>query len=320
MPHILNFARYLPAFAPGSLALDRARGPHVQLVLDAHGEDRERVTAALARLREHEDITAATLVDQTARALLAELRTRGRERAWVRAGAWVDHVVRSERGEWMDIPDTPAWAKTMEMDLLDRFNRNAMQYDAWAREVARSLDGVRDARLCDLAAGSGGFYRHLAAHPPDGVRLSLRSTDLEPSYVARGAALARRDGLDVAFEPRSATDLDDLAGRVDLFTCTQAAHHLPPGLVVRMFEAAVRVAPRGMLLIDVHRGAGFLLGAAVATFVTAPYFPPMVFDGVQSVRRGFTCAEFELLARLAGVAHVTTRFVRPAHAVVHAHR
>ncbi len=318
MPHLLQLAGVLPPFAPGALALDRVRARHVGTLTDERRVDFSRVERCLDLLAEREDITAATTVDEIARALLGELRDSSADGWAARAGSWIDRAVRTNRGEWMDLEGTPAWAKRLEMDSLDRLNRNMGQYAGWTIEVADVLADAPRARLCDLAAGSGGFYRCIAANPPRGPRLELRSTDMVSSYVELGRERARRDGLDVTFEVRNALQLQDLRGAVDLFTCTQATHHLPPGLVVRMIHAAIHVAPRGIVIVDVMRGAGFMLGAVLATGMTAPHFPVMVFDGVQSVRRGFTPAEFELLARLAGAGHIETHFRKPAHVVLRA--
>lgn len=309
---LFKLARHLPPLAPAALALDRVRARRIPEVLAAHSQD---ITAALASAPPRPD----GRIDRLARALLASLRRA--EGLGEGLASKLDGAVRSDRGELMDVPGTPELFKRTEMALLDRLNRGLGFYETWAVEVDRALGSSPTRRVYDLAAGAGGFARFVAAQWPAGIApMEITSSDLEPVYVEQGRRAAERAGLPVRFEVRSALDLRALEGKVDLFVCTQAAHHLTPGMVLQLLAGAIRIAPRGIVLVDVMRSGILALGAALAMSTSFFYFPPVAIDGFQSVRRGYTPAELELLARAAGADLVHARFERPAHCILHARR
>ncbi len=323
---LLRFARRLsPGLtAPFGLPLDAHRASRVQGLLEAHPFIVELVQTQLQRLLQGPEPEAQRLIACYARVLLGELRREPIADPLLALAARCDAVVRSERGELLDRAWIPALVKRLEMVLLDRVNRNLGSYDTWAGEVVESLAGLASAHVMDLAAGSGGFALHVAKHPPDGTALRWTVTDREPAYVRLGRQQGRKLGVPIDFDVRDALDLRDLQalsgpGRVDLFICTQSTHHLTPGQLVRLFSQAMAAAEHGILVVDLFRSAVNVLGAALATTLTAPFLP-LQLDGMQSIRRSYTPAELSLLARLAGASQVTARTVAPAFAVLHASR
>lgn len=319
--HVLRLARHLPPrwTAPLALPLDAARHDRVDDLLQRHGDVVSLVRDALDRLAEEPSDTAAhSIVDRYTRFLVRELRRiEAADPAHVRFAGGLDALVRSDVVELMDRPWNPGVIKRLEMALLDQLNRNLGSYARWTEEILRVVQDLPSPRLCDLAAGSGGLARHLAKRRPR-PDLELTSTDLEPEFVEAGRRIAQRDKLPVRFEVRDATQLRDLHGQVDLFVCTQATHHLPAWLLTRMFHQAVRAAQRGILVVDLLRSAGNVAGAWVVTNLTAP-FPPLVIDGMQSIRRAWLPAELALLAHVAGAETVRTGVGSPAFTLLHAH-
>jgi hypothetical protein len=80
-------------------------------------------------------------------------------------------------------------------------------------------------------------------------------------------------------------------------TSTQSLHHLPPGLIAVMFEAAVRTAGRGVLMIDGSRS--LRTGCALGLFALLRYrHRGFLHDTWISTRRFFVAEELSLLARL----------------------
>lgn len=321
--HPLRLARYIPqaALSPLARALDAARTRALAGVLDEHAFV---VAATRTLLAEAADLPDApsprraqverAIEFQTA-ALLAALRQAPLDGVVARFAARLDAPLRSTMAELMDRAWMPAAVLGLEMKLLDRLNHNMGSYLRWTAAVDRAVAGLAAPRIVDLAAGSGGFLRAVAAGG-GGHGWSLTSTDLSPAYVEAGRGLADAAGLAVAFAVRDATRLADLRGAVDLFVCTQSTHHLPPGVVVRILHAATAVAPRGLLVIDVARSMGNVAAVWAATNLTAPFLP-LVVDGMQSVRRAYAAAEWRLMAELAGV-DVEVDALAPAHWCVHA--
>ncbi len=323
--HPLSLGRRVPGvwLSPLAAALDRARLACVDRVVgqepDRFAQAREIVTTAL-NLATDDAATAAidAQVDREARLWLQRLRgvSLRSAGAGLNLAAALDAVVRSERGEILESRWLPESLRRLEMWALDRVNRQFGSYPLWAERVAAAVADVRTPHLVDLAAGSGGFLRWLAAHRPDrGWRLT--ATDYEAQFVAQGHEIAARAGLPVQFERRDATRIGAFDPPADLFVCTQSVHHMPPGVVLRMLASAVTSAPRGILVVDVARGFGHALGIGLGTAISLP-FPPLVLDGMQSARRGYAGAELVLLARLAGARVAEVAPLGPVHLVLRA--
>jgi hypothetical protein len=223
-----------------------------------------------------------------------------------------DTAFRSERHEILDSSHVPPFVKHAAMLGLEFVNRRVGSYDLWRRALARRVDDLATPHLYELAAGTGGFSRWLAAQ---NVPYRLTCSDLEAGYVVVGASLAERKRLPLKFEPRSVTELGHLKG-VDLFFTSQAIHHLTPGIVVTMMREAVRTASRGLLLVDLLRSPANAVGTVAGIATTLP-LPVLMADGFQSVRRAYTLGELELLARFAGVAEIEAETLGPVHGIVH---
>jgi len=316
-PWLAPIARRVPlaAIAPLAIRLDRAQDAAVDAVIADHAD----VAAQIRRLL---DRASADGGDPRSRGEIDAL-TRGMRKVLRRHGAAfarrVDAWVQSESREIMDLSLAPAWLHAAEMRWLDKLNRELGSYAAWADGVLEAVGGVPWARIEDVAAGSGGFVRWLARHSAR-RDLVLSCSDLSAAYVAAGEAIhagAPAWALPVRFARRDATQLAALRGQVDLITCTQSTHHMGPGLVVQLIDQALRVAPRGIVVIDVLRSAGVAVGAAVVAHLSTPA-PPLVWDAVQSARRGLLPAELTLYARLAGASRAKARAVAPAFVAVHA--
>ncbi len=308
---------------PGLLArhLDRARARRVDDVLYTGGGAVREVEAACRALLDGADARAERVVDVLARQLLQELRLAPSSAdAVTRQAARFDAALRSDAPELLDVDLLPQPVKDYSMRLLHRLNARIGSYDLWTEAVVDALGDAADAHVYDLAAGTGGYARHLARHQPAGRRVRITSSDLSPDYVAVGERAAREEGVtDVRWEVRDALDLRALRARgdVDLFLCTQAVHHLGPAMVVRMISQAVHASRGGLLVVDLARGALTALGTLAVVGVVTPW-PVLVYDGFQSVRRAYTPAEFTLLARLAGAKDVSARLWGPAWCVLRA--
>lgn len=317
----LSLVQRLPPIDRAALRLDRFRAARIDDVLATRRDAVAEVRAACAALVEGPDAARARRVDRLAGELLRELRLvpSSAPRA-VRALGRADDALRSEAPEILDGEGLPQGVKDLSMRLLHRVNVALGSYAVWTEAIVDALGDAAEAHVYDLAAGTGGYARHLARNPPAGRRIRVTSSDLSPDYVAVGAARARAEGLtEIRWEPRDALDLRALRARgdVDLFVCTQAVHHLTPGQVTRMIAQAAAASPGGLLVIDLCRSALAALATPALVGLAAPW-PVLLFDGWQSVRRAYTPAEFELLARLAGVAEASARPWGPGWCVLRA--
>lgn len=316
LPWMAFAAHRMPArlTAPLALQLDAAMGEELPQLLRDHADAVQMVRRLLDRLLERDDANDRTQVEVLVRGMRQSLRERV---AWHPAGPF-DRAVRSDMREIMDMPWSPQWLHDAEMRWLDKLNIQLGSYARWRDLVLQTVANVPWARIEDVAAGSGGFVRWMARHSPR-QDLHLSCSDYAPGYVAMGEKLAAgQSGLPVRCHLRDATQLASLHGQVDLITCTQSTHHLPPGLIVQLIHQALAVAPCGVVLVDVLRSFGNVLGAWLATTLSTPALP-LTLDGMQSARRGLLPSELKLYAELAGAAHSDTQAVGPAFAVLYAH-
>jgi hypothetical protein len=262
-------------------------------------------------LESPEDPTARAALATTVPRLLQELR-KSRGGAVDRGLSLLDQWTRSDALELLDRSSVPVFWNRTTVRALQHVNGLAGSYATWRALVLEATAGMADAHVYELAAGSGGFARDLDHHASDRVRITASDRSVE--YVELGRRLAEREGPSrIQFEVCDATDLRAVRARgdVDLFLCTQAAHHFPPGLLVQLLSHAIVSAKAGILLIDLARSVSAALGTALVALVAAPW-PGLIMDGFQSVRRAYSPSELSLLARLAGAEHVEAAALGPA--------
>jgi SAM-dependent methyltransferase len=120
---------------------------------------------------------------------------------------------------------------------------------------------------------------------------------------SQGLATVLADGGTLPFAPRS----------VDVVIASQVLHHLPRAMAARWIAAFDCIARRAVVLADLHRSSVAMAAWWLASFPLRLH-PVTRHDGVVSLRRGFTRAEFEALCRAAGV-RATVRY-RPIARVV----
>ncbi len=219
-----------------------------------------------------------------------------------RLGHRVDRLIYERKhDEYVDDGHIDERQRRRMMRGLDRLNRAALAY----RWFARALDGfLRDlpdgeVSILDIGSGHGAFLVQLAKRRKQLSRpVRLVGSDISPAYVEQARKAARQAGVDVEFRPLDALELDRLDERFDVITSTQTLHHFEPPLLAGILASAVRNARRGVVFLDDRRSPMVLAGAVVGTVLVSRN-PRLVHDGFYSVRRMYSPAEFELLARCA---------------------
>jgi SAM-dependent methyltransferase len=308
----LSFLQRLPSPALGSKWLDKEREARVDRVLDQAPREVDLIRDACDVLLESpQDPAARAALATTVPPLLQELR-KSRGGAVDRGLSLLDQWTRSDAPELLDRSSVPVFWNRTTVRALQHVNGLAGSYATWRALVLEATAGMADAHVYELAAGSGGFARDLAHHASDRVRIT--ASDRSVDYVELGRRLAEQAGLShIQFEVCDASDLRAVRARgdVDLFLCTQAAHHFPPGPLVQLLSHAMVSAKAGILVIDLARSVSAAFGTALVALVAAPW-PGLIMDGFQSVRRAYTPSELSLLARLAGAQHVEAAAFGPA--------
>ena len=160
--------------------------------------------------------------------------------------------------------------------------------------IDHHLRQVREpATVLDVAAGAADIPRDLARRHP---HLKCIAFDLSEWMLAlaRGLPRVRGDVRRFPFRDRS----------VDYIITTHFFHHLTDDQIVAVLKEFDRVARRGIIVNDLLRNRRALFWIKLFTLGANRY---VKYDGPQSVRKAFTVAEVEALARRAGLDWLRVR-------------
>lgn len=293
------------ATAAGPSPSGRALAPLRATAMRRALASRRRAADACARRLQAGDLRArgelALLAEEALRSMRAQVH-----RAARRAGLLARLCALGDRWwggcraeELLDDPDLDLGQRTRIMQALDAFNGTVQSYERFFDALLPLARPDGPTRVLDLAAGHGGFALAAArCARRRNLEFCFTASDLKREYLDLGAAIAERESLPVAFVVQDALDLSNLAsGAYDIVVCTQSLHHFPPGLVAVMFEAATRVASRGVMMVDPCRSV--LIGAGVALYGTLRHRSlPFAHDAWISLRKSYVPEELELLARI----------------------
>jgi 2-polyprenyl-3-methyl-5-hydroxy-6-metoxy-1,4-benzoquinol methylase len=234
------------------------------------------------------------------------------------AGGWIDRAIhRRDREEHIDDEALPAERRRALIRSLDRLNGVLGAYAMIRLALAQLLDEAgaptdRPVTVLDVGSGHGAFPIALArSRRLDGRALRVIGSDLADAYVEEARAAAAAKGVDVEFRRLDATRLaDELDEPVDVITCTQTVHHFPPPLVAKLLSSARRAARLGVIFFDARRAPLTLAGIALLAPIISAGDRMFLHDGVVSVRRMYSPAELEMLARCTpgGEAYRATNF------------
>ena len=248
-------------------------------------------------------------LEQRADQAIQQLRARRQHLAAERGGSLklrdqLDRLTRTDTLEYVDRPDHPVAEKKREVQALHRFNRLFFVYHSFLYILAPLIQEVaerrgRDARLLELACGSGQFTLALArlAHKRR-LPVEVTGSDIVPAYVQEGNARARHARLPVTFREINAFDMHELHdGDFDLIFIGSSLHHLHPGQLARMIAQSMRVARTAFVGVDARRSLLILGMVPVATLLLGNRY--LLHDSVISARRLYSEPELELVAQIA---------------------
>ncbi len=214
----------------------------------------------------------------------------------------VDQLIyERKRQEYIDDPAIPIARRERLVRNLARLNEVLFSYHwffAALEDVVRRIPGD-EVSILDIGSGHGEFPIALAKKGTlGGKRLRVVGSDIDPDYVRQAQERARAEGVAVEFRVVDALQLDRLEERFDVITSTQTVHHFSPAFVAELIARARLNARHEVVLFDARRSALSLAGVTIGTLAVARD-PMFLHDGVYSVRRMYSPAEFEMLARCA---------------------
>jgi SAM-dependent methyltransferase len=217
---------------------------------------------------------------------------------------------REDADELLDLGVGEPQEVSDSLDDLWRLNRFLGGLRAVTTHLYTRLDLLAEpATVIDIGAGDGRVAASIAGwavrnrHDVRVVALDLSQRHLKRATPHAAAApnlsLLQADAMKLPFAP----------GTTDYFVSSLVLHHFAPEQAVGLLRSAWRSARRGLVIADLMRGHLPLIGFKLAQPVFARS-PITRYDGVVSIRRGYTPDELRLLAYEAGIPHPRV-FVHP---------
>ena len=157
-------------------------------------------------------------------------------------------------------------------------------------------------RVLDVATGSADIPLKVAAWArARGIRMEIVATDLHATTLDFARRQAAADP-DVRVEAADALHLPYADGAFDFALCSTALHHFDArDELVRVLRELDRVTRIGGIVNDLRRSRPALVGAKLLAATFWRTHPVTRHDGPLSVRRAFTPAELDDLARAAAL-------------------
>jgi 2-polyprenyl-3-methyl-5-hydroxy-6-metoxy-1,4-benzoquinol methylase len=231
------------------------------------------------------------------------LRDKARPRGLRRLTYELDRqLYRRRNDEYLDDPKLDEKRRWKIVDDLDKLNQTIRSYRWFLASLgayAAEKPG-NELSVLDIGSGHGAFPIYLANEGElAGKRIQVTGSDISPVYVAKAQAKSLREKVRVEFRQLDALQLDRMEERFDIITSSQTIHHFGPGFLAELLARVSKNARQGVIFFDDRRSPAVLAGAAVATALVGRGDPWFVHDAVVSVRRMYSPAELEMLARCA---------------------
>jgi SAM-dependent methyltransferase len=215
----------------------------------------------------------------------------------------IDFATRSTAGELMDAEGVSFEELRGCLVDLARVNRITLTHRPTLafldRLAAHGLPQGRPLEVVDVGSGYGDALRAIDAWATErGVAVSLTGVDLNP-WSRRAAELATPAGRPIQWVTADAFAYAPPAG-IDVILSSQFTHHLPDALVVRFLRWMEATARVGWFVNDLHRHP--LPYHFFRHFARLARFHRIVqYDGLVSITRAFTRADWRALVAEAGV-------------------
>ena len=191
----------------------------------------------------------------------------------------------------------------LERDLANlrwlnrRFGAISLLRHFLKRWLGKTLPGFEPFRILDLATGEGDLPREIVTWcRKRGLSVEIDAVYFNPATLA--VAVARsRDFPEIRFHQGDIRIWG--SGTWDCVLCSLALHHFSNEDAVTVLGNARRLSSRHLLVADLERSIGGVLGIRLLTALLLRE-PMTVHDARLSIRRAFSFLEFAHLATAAG--------------------
>jgi ubiquinone/menaquinone biosynthesis C-methylase UbiE len=200
--------------------------------------------------------------------------------------------------ELMDVAATPSEDLREDLQNLETLNRWFGGWGLVAKVVTRWWHPERKWKIVDLATGYGDIPRHLVRLArKQGIPVEITAVEFNPAtlFLAREASRDFDEIVFVAGDIRNCPIPRD----TDILLCSLALHHFSREDAVGILRRMKSSGARHVLVTDLWRNRWLQFGVWLLT-ATILRAPMTRHDARVSVRRAFSRAEMESMAREAG--------------------
>ena len=262
-------------------------------------------------------------MEEIAERLVNELRERMQCLPWDRPllglVARVDQRLPRSTDEYMDDAELPVDVRRRLVATMDQQTRRAGDYLLLV-DLLLPLLPLSPRRLytvLDVGSGPGGFPVALACALGE-RKVRVVGSDIDPDYIALGAARARAAAVEsiVEFRRLDALHLFNEIGawRPDMITCTRTLHHFGVKATTRLLALAIHATKGQVFFVDIARSLSRLMMAAGAGLMSGNRY--FAHDAVVSVSKALTPTELRLVAAcIPGGEDLDVAYTPPAYVV-----
>jgi len=178
------------------------------------------------------------------------------------------------------------------------------------RQLLRQFS--RTSTVLDVGCGGGLFLLNLSKHFP---AMKMLGIDINPDAIQQAQqALVlwqqRQSGLQVSFQLQTTPTLTQVNSDIDILLVTLVCHHLSDEELIEFLQQAYQNARVAVVINDLHRHK---LSQWLYKCVSPLLFGNRLIthDGLISIERGFTRAEWVLLLQKANIGSYQSKWCFP---------
>ncbi|HEV2613849.1 MAG TPA: methyltransferase [Gammaproteobacteria bacterium] len=170
----------------------------------------------------------------------------------------------------------------------------------------------KESTLLDIGCGGGLFILYLSRFFP---QMKMHGVDVSPEAIVESEqslhAWQRKNGaLRVTFELQKNPELNAAKNSVDIILATLVCHHMSNEELVEFLRQAYLIANKAIIINDLHRHRlAYWLYAVISPLLFRNRL--ITHDGLISIRRGFTRAEWKLFLNQAGIENYELKWRFP---------
>jgi SAM-dependent methyltransferase len=200
--------------------------------------------------------------------------------------------------EKMDLPQAVSRELEVDLENLQRLNRNFGAYSLVRYFLRRWFHSGSAVSLIDLCTGYGDIPRFIVDWcRKNNVHVHVSAVDFQPATLEL-AARRSKSYPEISFVSSNVFDFAPTTP-ADFLFCSLALHHFTNDAAIRLLQRVRTMAKQGILIADLERSD---LGIAGIFLLTAcVYREPMTrYDARLSIQRAFSFTEMREIAAKAG--------------------